>query len=161
MTSTLIRDTLAEVIGERGDVRPTKKSLICSHKVQGVSGNRVQKLIIPQVIVRGDGRDIFQHFPPPANNSALHRFNFFFIELTFTGLYRRLHHVTPREERWRIFAELCKGFLSLCNKCFNFNCQPVLTYFITCNWIRLLESVESLVSTKRFSDCVSFTNLIL
>ena len=81
-------------------------------------------MIIPYVILRGHGRDIFQHFPAPATISALQRFNSPFMELTFTGLYRRLHLVTAHVERWRIFAELCKGFLSLCNKCFHFNCQP-------------------------------------
>ena len=110
MTSTLIRDTSAEVSGERGDVRPTKKSLIFfTQGTQGVSGIRVQKLIIPHVIFGGDARDIFHLFAPSANISALQRFIFPFIELTFTGLYRRLYLLTPHVEGWRIFAELCPG----------------------------------------------------
>ena len=125
MTSTLIRDTSAEVSGERGG-RETNEKVVnfFTQGTQGVSGIRVQKLIIPHVILRGDARDIFHLIPASANISALQRFNFPFIELTFTGLYRRLHLVTPHVEGWRIFAELCEGFLSLCNKCFDFRCQP-------------------------------------
>ena len=150
LTSTLIRDTSAEVSGERGHVRPTKTSLFffSTQGTQGVSVVRGQILILPHVILRGHAGDIFQHFPPPANISALERFNFPFIELTFTGLYRRLHLVRPHVERWRIFADLREGFVSLCNRCFDFMFQPVLTYFITCIWIRLLASVEALVSTR-------------
>ena len=60
MTSTLIRDTSAEVSDERGDVTLTKKSLFFfTQGTQGVSGVRVQKLIIPHVILRGHARDIF------------------------------------------------------------------------------------------------------
>ena len=111
MTSTLIRDTSAEVSGERGG-RETNEKVVnfFTQGTQGVSSIRVQKLIIPHVILRGDARDIFHLFPPSANISALQRFNFPFIELTFTGLYRRLHLVTPHVEGWRIFAELCEGF---------------------------------------------------
>ena len=150
MTSTLIRYTSAEVSGKRGDVRQTKEPLMffLTQCTQGVSGVRVQKLIMPHVILCGHAKEIFHFFPPPANITALQRYNFPFIELTFTGLYRRLHLVTPPVERWRIFAELWEGFLSLCNKCFDFRFKPVLTYFITYIWIRLLASVESLVSPR-------------
>ena len=69
MTSTLIRDTSAEVSGETNEK-------VVNFFTQGTQS--------PHVILRGDTRDIFHLFPPSAIISALQRFNFPFMELTFT-----------------------------------------------------------------------------